>query len=62
MEFDYEPVRLPSKPHYEDVTQDEGLKFLVPKLRKQIVQKEAEEKYQIEQARLAKKQRDEFEK
>ena len=34
MEFDYEPVRLPSKPHYEDVTQDEGLKFLVPKLRK----------------------------
>lgn len=45
MEFDYEPVRLPTKPHYEDITQDEDLKFLVPKLRKQMHQKEAEEKY-----------------
>ena len=45
MEFDFEPVRLPTKPHYEDMTNDEELKFLVPKLRKQMLQKEAEERY-----------------
>lgn len=61
--FESEPVKLPAKTHYEDLdTVDEKLKDLVPLLRKQQLQKEAEQRYQNDQLRAAKKQREEFEK